>query len=95
MQHAELSRVCILIRKGLKYERTYKYEDNSVSMCWIRLKTGRRKSLMVGRFYREWKSPNLQIPNCTKELDDQKNQLEKILKQVDNVVKENISYWPL
>ena len=34
----EESRVTIMIRKGIKYERMRRYELDDVSMCWVKIK---------------------------------------------------------
>ena len=84
-----MSRVCMFIKKGLKYYRKDKYEDETVSMIWVKLCTSRRKYLMIGGIYREWKSPNINIPDSSKDLHDQKKRLSKIMEKVKQVANEN------
>ena len=81
----EASRVLIMIRKGIKYERLNEYESPDVSMAWIKIKTVRRKGFAVGGIYLEWKqNPNIPGPN-TRELSDQKERLSKIMEKVVEV----------
>ena len=83
----EESRVTIMIRKGIKYERMRRYELDDVSMCWVKIKCKRRRSFMVGGIYREWQqSASIPGPN-SRDLSDQKERLKKIMGEVEEVVK--------
>ena len=78
-----------VFRKGINHTRMHKYKDNSVSMCWVKVKTGRRKHLMIGGIYREWQSPNDEIEDSSKDINDQIKRLEKIYTKVDEVCRDN------
>ena len=83
MDHASMSRVCLMIKKGIKYQRMKELENPMVSMCWIKVKTSKNKGFLLAGVYREWKSPNDQILNTTRSIDDQMARLKRIMESID------------
>ena len=57
MDGAVKSRIAVLVKKGITYERLSGSEFNDVSMVVLKVKMSRGKSLIVVSVYRQWQLP--------------------------------------
>ena len=57
METCEESRLVVLIKKEIEYERMTSLEFNDISMIWLKIKINRGKFLNLVAMYRQWKLP--------------------------------------
>ena len=57
MKGATESRLVVVIKKGIHYERLYHLERDYISMMWFKVRITRRTYLIIGCVYRQWQLP--------------------------------------
>ena len=104
MPGMDTSRVSVMIKSDITYERLSHLEDDYANTIWIRVKTSKNKYIYIQCTYRQWALPGeLNLQN-TDTLPSQLSRLQNIMSPIEQLSNDgktiitigdyNIDLWP-
>ena len=76
------SRISILIKENVEYERLHHLENPKISTIWIKVKIGQNKYINIMGGYRQWKLPRIMGEPLSCEKESQISRFKTISEQI-------------